>query len=215
LKLIEEQMLPAIEKEKLADYLDVFCEEGFFSKEETIRLCRAGIKHGLKPKIHANQLNRSGGVQAGIEAGAISVDHLESMGREEIDLLSESQTIGTLLPSAAFFLRMNYPPAREMIEAGCAIAIASDYNPGSSPGGNMEFVISLSCIQMKMFPEEALNAATINGACAMEIQSETGSIHRGKRADLLLTKEIPSLYHIPYTFSETSMERMMLAGQWQ
>src|SRR6185436_14252376 len=174
--LIINEMLPVIAKEKLADYIDVFCENGFFSAEETETICKAGMRQGLKAKIHANQLNFSGGVETGIKLNAVSVDHLETVNGDIINKLANSQTIGTLLPTAAFFLRMPFQPARQMIEAGCAIALASDYNPGSSPSGNMNLVVAMSCIGMKMLPEEAINAATLNGAFAMELQDETGSI---------------------------------------
>jgi imidazolonepropionase len=214
INLILNDMLPVIEKEKLADYIDVFCEEGFFTPAETERICSAGKKIGLKPKIHANQLHVSGGVQVGVKLEAVSVDHLESMDEEATLSLSQSSTIGTLLPTAAFFLRMPYQPARTLIDAGCAIALASDYNPGSSPSGNMNFVVALSCIQMKMLPEEAINAATINGAYAMELQNETGSITVGKKANLILTKAIPSLNYLPYSFGDNLIDRVMLAGDW-
>ncbi|MBP8245084.1 MAG: imidazolonepropionase, partial [Chitinophagaceae bacterium] len=191
--LIKNEMLPVIAAEELADYIDVFCETGFFSEEETIDICRAGMAYGLIPKIHANQLNLSGGVQAGVTLGALSVDHLETMDDAAIRLLAASDTIGTLLPTAAFFLRMPFQPARQLIDAGCAIALASDFNPGSSPSGNMNLVIAMSCIQMKMLPEEAINAATINGAFAMGLEDSLGSISAGKKANLILTKPIPSL----------------------
>ncbi len=212
--LIINQMLPQIEKEALADYIDVFCEEGFFTPEETETICIAGKAIGLTPKIHANQLKVSGGVQAGINAGALSVDHLESMDDDSIAALAQSSTIGTLLPTAAFFLRMPFQPARRLIDADCAIALASDFNPGSSPSGNMNFVVSLSCIQMKMLPEEAINAATINGAYAMELQDKVGSITVGKLANLILTKPVPSINYLPYAFGSNLIERVMLAGEW-
>lgn len=208
------EMLPQIAGEKLADYIDVFCENGFFSPEETERICRAGKQYGLKPKIHANQLNLSEGVQAGVKLNAVSVDHLEVMDDSAISALKNSNTIGTLLPTAAFFLRMPYQPARALIDNGCAIALATDYNPGSSPSGNMNFVVSLSCIQMKMLPEEAINAATINGAFAMETQERVGSIDKGKKANLILTKQIDSLASIPYSFGQNQVDRVMLAGEW-
>jgi imidazolonepropionase len=214
IKLIIEQMLPAIGKEKLADYIDVFCEEGFYTPHETERICTAGKQYGLKAKIHANQLSVSGGVQAGVRLGAVSVDHLEMMDNEAIESLAQSNTIGTLLPTAAFFLRMPMQPARKLIDANCAIALASDYNPGSSPSGNMNFVVALSCIQMKMLPEEAINAATINGAYAMEVQDKVGSITIGKRANLILTKQIPSLNYLPYAFATNLIDKVMLAGEW-
>jgi imidazolonepropionase len=207
-------MLPVIRGEKLADYIDVFCEQGFFTPEETEHICRAGLSIGLKPKIHANQLHVSGGVQTGIRVGALSVDHLESVDDAAISDLAGSTTMGTLLPGAAFFLRMQYPPARQLIEAGCALALASDYNPGSAPSGNMNFVLALSCIQMKLLPEEAINAGTINGAFAMELQQEVGSITRGKKANLIITKAIPSLYYLPYSFAHLQVEKVMTAGAW-
>jgi imidazolonepropionase len=167
---------------------------------------------GLKPKIHANQLNLSGGTQVGTALGAVSVDHLETMDDAAIGALASSSTIGTLLPTAAFFLRMPFQPARQLIEAGCAIALASDFNPGSSPSGNMNLVVAMSCIQMKMLPEEAINAATINGAHAMELQDEVGSISIGKRANLIFTKPIPSLAYLPYAFGSNLIEKVMING---
>ncbi|HEY0059270.1 MAG TPA: imidazolonepropionase [Flavisolibacter sp.] len=214
ISLIIDEMLPAIAREQLAQYIDVFCEKGFYTPEETERICIAGRHFGLKPKIHANQLHVSGGVQAGVRCGAVSVDHLECMDEDAIRVLAASNTMGTLLPTAAFFLRMPFQPARTLIDAGCAIALASDYNPGSSPSGNMNFVVSLSCIQMKMLPEEAINAATINGAFAMESDHEVGSITRGKLANLILTKKIPSLNYLPYSFGTSSIDRVMVAGDW-
>jgi imidazolonepropionase len=212
--LVIKEMLPVIAKEGLADYIDVFCEEGFFTPQQTEEICKAGWQYGLKPKIHANQLHVSGGVQAGINVNAVSVDHLESMDDEAIYALAQSSTIGTLLPTAAFYLRMPYQEARKMIDAGCAIALASDFNPGSSPSGNMNFVIALSCIQLKMLPEEAINAATINGAYAMELENEVGSITIGKKANFILTKPIPSLAYLPYAFGDNHIEKVMLAGEW-
>ena len=210
--LIIDEMLPAIKKERLADYIDVFCENGFFTNEETEQICKAGISHGLKPKIHANQLSAGGAVQTGVKINAVSVDHLEVMDEAAIDALKKSDTIGTLLPTAAFFLRMPYQPARAMIDAGCAIALASDCNPGSSPGYNMNFVVSLACIGMKMLPEEAVNAATFNGACALELQHQTGSIAKGKKADLIITKPIPSVAFIPYSFSTLQIDKTIVKG---
>ena len=212
--LIINEMLPVIAKEKLADYIDVFCETGFFSPEETEIICRAGMRNGLKPKIHANQLNLSGGTQAGVKLNALSVDHLETMDDEAITTLAGSNTIGTLLPTAAFFLRMPFQPARKLIDAGCAIALASDYNPGSSPSGNMNLVTAMSCIQMKMLPEEAINAATINGAYAMELQDEVGSIMIGKKANLIFTKSIPSLAYLPYAFGSNLIDKVMISGEF-
>lgn len=212
--LIINEMLPVITKEKLADYIDVFCENGFFSPEETEIICRAGISHGLKPKIHANQLNLSGGTQIGVKLDALSVDHLETMDDDTITTLAKSNTIGTLLPSAAFFLRMPFQPARKLIDAGCAIALASDFNPGSSPSGNMNLVVAMSCIQMKMLPEEAINAATINGAYAMELENEVGSISIGKKANLIFTKPVPSLAYLPYAFGSNLIDKVMIDGEF-
>lgn len=214
IRLILEKMLPAIASEKLADYIDVFCEDGFFTPAETERICRAGMAMGLKPKIHANQLAVSRGVETGVKLNAVSVDHLENMDEAAISTLAASGTIGTLLPSAAFFLRMDYQPARALIDAGCAIALASDYNPGSSPSGNMNFVVALSCIQMKMLPAEAINAATLNGAFAMEVQEEAGSITKGKRANLIITRPVPSFTYLPYSFGHNLIDRVMINGTW-
>ncbi|HLF47236.1 MAG TPA: imidazolonepropionase [Chitinophagaceae bacterium] len=212
--LIIDEMLPVIAGENLADYIDVFCESGFFSPDETETICRAGMKYGLKPKIHANQLNLSGGVETGVRLAALSVDHLETMNVSAINELANSQTIGTLLPTAAFFLRMPFQPARKLIDAGCSIALASDYNPGSSPSGNMNLVVAMSCIGMKMLPEEAINAATINGAYAMDIQNEAGSISVGKKANLIFTKPIPSLAYMPYSFGTNLIDKVMINGEF-
>lgn len=213
INLVINEMLPLIAEEKLADYIDVFCESGFFSPEETETICKAGIQYGLKPKIHANQLNLSGGVETGVKLGAISVDHLETMNESTIDSLAKSNTIGTLLPGAAFFLRMPFQPARQLIDAGCSIALASDYNPGSSPSGNMNLVVAMGCIGMKMLPEEAINAATINGAYAMELQNEVGSISIGKKANLIFTRPIPSLAYLPYSFGSNLIDKVMINGE--
>ncbi|MDX2066982.1 MAG: imidazolonepropionase [Haliscomenobacter sp.] len=212
IRQIIEEMLPAIALEGLADYIDVFCEQGFFTPVETAQILEAGRRYGLKAKLHANQLHNSGGVQVGIQAGAVSVDHLENIGQEEIQLLAQHPTIATLLPSAAFFLRLPYPPARQLIEAGAAVALATDYNPGSSPSGNMPLLVALSCIQMRMLPEEAINAATFNGACAMEVQQEVGSIAVGKRANLIVTKAMPSLAYLPYAFGSNLIEQVLING---
>lgn len=214
IELIINEMLPIIGKEGLAEYIDVFCEQGFFTPEDTERIGMAGLQYGLKSKIHANQLNLSGGVQVGVKLGAVSVDHLETMDEDAIQTLAASSTIGTLLPTAAFFLRMPFQPARQLIAANCAIALASDFNPGSSPSGNMNFVVALSCIQMRMLPEEAINAATINGAFAMELEKQVGSITVGKKANLILTKPIPSVSYLPYAFGSNLIERVMLTGEW-
>ena len=208
------EMLPVIAKEKLADYIDVFCETGFFSPEEMEAICKAGMSYGLKPKLHINQLNSIGGTESAIKLNAVSVDHLETMTDKDIELLGNSNLIGTLLPTAAFFLRMQYQPARKLIDNNCAIALASDYNPGSSPSGNMNFVVALSCIQMKMLPEEAINAATINGAYAMELQNEVGSITIGKKANLIFTKPIPSLAYLPYSFGNNLIDKVMIGGEF-
>lgn len=208
LKQIIEDMLPRVAGEGLADYMDVFCEQGFFSVAETDRLLEAGWKYGLKPKIHANQLHRSGGVQIGVKHRAVSVDHLESMGEEEILCLQNSDTIPTLLPGAAFFLAMHYQPARALIDAGLPVCLASDYNPGSCPSGNMNLLLSIACTQLKMTPEEAINAQTLNGAAALELSHQAGSVAIGKRAGLILTKPVPSLAYLPYSFGENWIERV-------
>ena len=212
IRLIIEEMLPVIAAEKLADYIDVFCEEGFFSVQQMERICKAGAVYGLKPKLHVNQLNSIGGIQSGIKLGAVSLDHLETMEEEDIRSMASTQTIGTLLPTAAFFLRMDYQPARELINNNAAIALASDFNPGSSPSANMNFVVALSCIQMKMLPEEAINAATLNGAFAMELQDEVGSITIGKKANLIFTKPIPSVAYLPYAFGSNLVDKVMING---
>jgi imidazolonepropionase len=214
INLIIDEMLPRIAQEHLADYVDVFCEKDFFSPEETIQICQAALQFGLKPKLHANQLHASGGVQAGVAMNAISVDHLESMDDAAIQSLSNATTIGTMLPSAAFFLRMQYPPARKLIDAGVAVALATDYNPGSSPSGNMNLVVAISCIQMKLFPEEAINAATLNGAYAMELQNEVGSIRRGKKANLIVTTAINSIAYLPYSFGENWIDQVLIKGEF-
>ena len=211
---IIEQMLPVIANESLADYIDVFCESGFFSVEEMEQICHAGLRYGLKPKLHINQLNSIGGLQSAIKMNAISVDHLETMTQQDIVDLSSSNTIGTLLPTAAFFLRMQYQPARALINGGCAIALASDFNPGSSPSFNMNFVVALSCIQMKMLPQEVINAATINGAFAMDIQNELGSISVGKKANLIFTQPINSIDYLPYAFGTNLIEKVMIKGEF-
>jgi imidazolonepropionase len=207
------EMLPVIAAEQLADYIDVFCEEGFFSVAEMETICKAGAAYGLRPKLHVNQLSSIGGIQAGIKLGAVSLDHLESMTEFDTRDLAASDCIGTLLPTAAFFLRMNYQPARELIDSGAAIALASDYNPGSSPSGNMNFVVALSCIQMKMTPEEAINAATLNAAFAMGVDSELGSVTIGKKANLIFTKPVPSIAYLPYSFGHNLIDKVMINGR--
>ncbi len=212
INLIIEKMLPAIAAENLADYIDVFCEEGFFNMNETETILSAGLQYGLKAKIHANQFNASGGTQIGVKLGAVSVDHLETMDEAAIDALSGSKTIGTLLPTAAYFLRMHYPPARTLLQKNCIIALASDFNPGSSPSGNMNQVVSMACIQMKLLPEEAINAATLNGAYAMELGDQIGSITPGKKANLIFTQPIPSIAYLPYAFGSNLIEKVMING---
>lgn len=211
--IIVNEIIPTAVDENLADYIDVFCDRGFYTIAETDRILDAASKYGLKPKIHANELDFSGGIQVGVKHGAISVDHLECVGDEEIEVLLKSNTIPTLLPSTAFFLNLHYPPARKMIDAGLPIALATDYNPGSSPSGNMPFVLSLACSQMKMTPEEAINAATINAAKAMEIEKEVGTIKVGKKANLIITKEMPSLAYIPYAFGKFHIDKMIINGK--
>jgi len=206
------EMIPLVASEELAEYIDVFCDDGFFSVEDTERLLMAGLKHGLIPKLHANELANSGGVQTGVKYGAISVDHLESSGDEEIESLLGSDTIPTLLPGSAFFLGLPDPPVRKMINAGLAVALASDYNPGSSPSGNMKLVMSLACIRWKMLPEEAINAVTINAACAMGLSETHGSIAKGKVANIFITKEIPSYEFMPYAFGSDLIETVILRG---
>lgn len=212
--LIVREMLPVIAGEGLADYIDVFCEEGFFSVAETETIVRAGLAVGLQPKIHANQLHLSGGVEAGVRLGALSVDHLETMDAAAIGALAGAPTIGTLLPTAAFFLRMPFQPARALIDAGCAIALASDFNPGSSPSGNMNLVVAMACTGMRMLPEEAINAATLNGAFAMSLGECLGSIAAGKIANLIVSKPIPSLAYLPYAFGSNLIERVMIKGEF-
>ena len=211
--LIIHEMLPVIARDGLADYIDVFCENGFFDVAETEQIVRAGLRYGLRPKIHANQLNLSGGVEAGVRLGALSVDHLETMDAAAIGALAGSDTIGTLLPTAAFFLRMPFQPARSLLDAGSAIALASDYNPGSSPSGNMNLVVAMSCIQMRLLPEEAINAATLNGAYAMSLGETLGSITPGKKANLIITRPVPSLAYLPYAFGSNLIDRVMIGGE--
>jgi imidazolonepropionase len=210
---IMQDMIPAVAAEQLADYIDVFCEDGFFSMEETEQIVEQGKKYGMVPRIHANQLNRSGGVQVGVKTGAISVDHLENIGEEEITFLMNSTTMPVSLPGAAFFLNLPFTPARKMIDAGLALAIASDYNPGSAPSGNMPFMISLACIKMKMTPEEAINACTINTAYTLGLSATHGSVTRGKIANLFITKPLSSLASIPYGMGSNPVDRVILNGQ--
>jgi len=211
--LIINEMIPVLSSENLADYIDVFCDDGFFSVEDTERILMAGIKYGLIPKIHANELGFSGGIQTGVRYNALSVDHLECTGDEEIKSLLGSGTMPTLLPGSAFFLGLNEPPARKMISAGLPVALASDYNPGSSPSGNMKLVMSLGCIRLKMMPEEVINAVTINSAYAMGISDTHGSIAKGKVANVFITKEIPSYAYMPYAFGSNLIETVILKGK--
>ncbi len=210
--LLCDTMIPRVAAEGLASYVDVFCDRGFFTVEETDRILSTGARFGMKAKIHANELDFSGGIQVGVKNKAISVDHLECTGAEEIAALLDSETMPTLLPSTAFFLKLPYAPARAIIEAGLPLALASDYNPGSSPSGRMAFVLSLACIHMNMLPEEALNAATLNGARAMELEEEMGSIAIGKLANLIITKTLPNLASIPYHFGSDPVQSVILKG---
>ena len=216
IKEIVEDMLPVIAKEKLADYIDVFCEKGFFNPEESEIILRAGLRYGLLPKMHVNQLNAIGGVETGIKLNALSMDHLETMPANDIDTLKNSGWKGfcTLLPTAAFFLHMAYPPARQLLESGLAIALASDYNPGSSPSGNMNTVIALACIQMKLLPEEALNAATTNAAFAMGLGNSLGTISTGKIANLIITTPVPSMAYLPYSFGSNLIDKIIIRGKF-
>ncbi|MEG0518367.1 MAG: imidazolonepropionase [Bacteroidales bacterium] len=206
-------MIPLVASEGLAEYVDAFCEEGFFSVEDTDRIFNAGMKYGLRAKVHANQMGFSGGVQVGVKYNAISVDHLESTGQQEFEALKSSETIATMLPGATFFLNMQYAPARKIVDYGIPVALASNYNPGSCPSGNMQFEMALACIAMKLTPAEAINACTINGAYAMGVEDELGSITRGKRANLFITKEIPSIDFIPYAFTTPFIDTVILNGE--
>ena len=213
IRLILEEMIPAVAEENLADYIDVFCEHGFFTVGETEIISERGKKFGMKPRIHANQLHRSGGVQVGVKTGAISVDHLENIGDEEIEILKGTATMPTALPGAAFFLNLPFPPARKMIAAGLPLAIASDYNPGSAPSGNMPLMVSLACVKMKMTPEEAINAATLNTSYALELLTTHGSITKGKVANIFITKPMSSIAFLPYSFGANLVEQVILNGK--
>lgn len=213
IKLICDEMIPYVAGEGLADYCDVFCDRGFFTPQETEFILEAGWKHGLKPKIHANELGITGGVQAGVAQNAISVDHLEAMSQVEIDLLKGSKTLPTLLPSTSFFLGLPYAQGRKMADEGLPIVLASDYNPGSTPSGKMSFVLSLACLKMNLLPEEAFNAATINGAFAMEVEDEYGSITKGKRASIYLTKPMNDLAFVPYAFGSDLIHTIIIDGE--
>lgn len=208
--LIVNEMLPKVAEENLADFVDVFCDKGFFTVEDTERILEAAAKYGLQPKIHANELGYTGGIQVGVKYNALSVDHLEFTGDDEIEALLNSKTMPTILPGAAFFLNMVYSPARTMIEAGLPVAMASDFNPGSSPSGNMQLIISMASILYKLTPVEALNAVTINTAYAMGVEKELGTITVGKKANVLITKKIPSIEYIPYAYGENKIERVII-----
>lgn len=211
--LIINEMIPMVAAEDLADYIDVFCDQGFFTVEDTDRILNAGMKYGMRAKIHANELACSGGIQVGVKYDALSVDHLEHVGDEEIACLLDSDTMPTILPGAAFFLNMPYSPVRKMINAGLPVALASDYNPGSSPSGNMKFIMSLGCINYKMLPEEVINATTINSAYAMGVQEEVGSIAVGKLANFYITVPITGIEYLPYAYTSNLIESVFLKGK--
>ena len=211
--IVINEMIPVVAAEELADFVDVFCDTGFFSVEDTERILMAGMKYGLIAKIHANELDYSGGIQTAVKYNALSADHLEFTGDDEIKSLLGSETMPTLLPGSAFFLGMNNPPARKMMDAGLPLALASDYNPGSSPSGNMKFIMSLGCIKLRMLPEEVINAVTINSAYAMGISGTHGSIAKGKVANVFITKEIPSIEFMPYAFGSNLIETIILKGK--
>ncbi|MFW5823168.1 MAG: imidazolonepropionase [Tangfeifania sp.] len=213
--LVINEMIPRVAAEDLADYIDVFCDKGFFSAEDTGRILMAGAKYGMRPKIHANELGFTGGVQVGVKYNALSVDHLEHIGKEEMEVLKGSGTMPTVLPGAAFFLNMKLSPVREMIEAGLPVALASDYNPGSSPGGDMNFISSLGCIKYNMLPEEVINATTLNSAYAMGISDRLGSIARGKIANVFITSDMPGIEYLPYRFASDLIETVILNGEIQ
>ena len=211
--LIINEMIPMVAAEELADYVDVFCDRGFFTPEDTERILMQGMKYGLQAKIHANELDFSGGIQVGVKYNARSVDHIEYTGDEEIEALLGSETMPTILPGAAFFLGMVYAPARKMIEAGLPVAMAGDYNPGSCPSGNMQFVLSMGCIKYGMIPDEAINAVTINSAYAMGVEEELGTITKGKIANFFITKPISTIEFMPYAYGSNKVERVYLRGE--
>jgi imidazolonepropionase len=213
IKLIIDEIIPEVAKQNLADFCDVFCERNYFTEQETIAILEQGNKYGLRAKVHANQLSKSGGVQAGVNCNAISVDHLEFVEKEEIELLKSSNTIPTILPGAAFFLQLPLPPAKQMIKAGLPVAIATDFNPGSSPTSNMNQMISFMCIQYGITPEQAIHAATINGAAAMDLSKEVGSISPGKKANLIITKPCDNYFQIPYNFGNNLIESVIINGK--
>ena len=211
--LVINEILPKVAEENLADYIDVFCEKGYFSLEDTERILEAGKAYSLIPKIHVNQFNAFGGVALGVKHNALSVDHLEELNEEDVKALQDSNTIPVALPSCSYFLSIPYTPARQLIDAGLPLALATDYNPGSTPSGNMNFVVSTACIKMKMTPEEAINAATINGAYAMGLSNECGSITKGKKANLIITKEVPSYGFLPYAFGNNLIDTIIISGK--
>ena len=211
--LVINEMIPLVAAEDLADFIDVFCDKGFFTVEDTERILMAGIKYGMRPKIHANEMAVSGGVQVGVKYGAISVDHLEQMGKAEIEALKGSDTMPTVLPGCAFFLNLPLSPVRDMINAGLPVAMASDFNPGTSPSGNMQFVLSCACIRYRMTPEEALNATTLNTAYAMDVADELGSITKGKIANVIITKPMTQLEFMPYYYGANKVEKMVIKGK--
>ncbi len=213
LDLLINKLMPKIANDKLADFIDIFCETGYFSPDDTRLILQAGKKYGLIPKIHVNQFTSIGGVQVGVEYNALSVDHLEEMRKEDIESLKNTKTMPVALPSCSYFLSIPYTPAREMIDSGLPLALATDYNPGSTPSGNMNFVVATACIKMKMTPEEAINAATINGAYAMGLETKVGSITKGKQANLLMTKSINSYGVIPYSFGNPQIDKIYIKGQ--
>jgi imidazolonepropionase len=213
IQLLTEEMIPKVSAENLADYIDVFCEEGFFSVDQARTVLECGIKHGMAAKVHANQMGLSGGVQLGVELNAISVDHLENIGKAEVECLDGSSTIATLLPSSAFFLNLPYADARALLEADVIVSLATDYNPGSTPSGKMAFVISLACIKMRMTPEEAINAATINAAAAMGLSDSCGRIAKGLMGNVFITRPMDSLAYIPYAFGEQIIEQSIILGE--
>jgi len=212
IQLIINRMIPEIASQKLADYIDVFCEKGYFSPEETNRILKAGITYGLIPKIHVNQFNSIGGIKVGVNNNALSVDHLEVLTDEDISIISKSDTMPVALPSCSFFLGIPYTNARKIIDSNIPLAIASDFNPGSTPSGNMNFVVSLACIKLKMTPEEAINAATLNAAYALNLSKKIGSISKGKLANFMITKPIKSYNFLPYYFGNNSIERIYFNG---
>ena len=211
--LIVNEMIPEVGRQQLADFIDVFCDKGFFTPEETARILEAGAKWGMRPKIHADELASSGGVEVGVAHNALSVDHLESMTDAEIELLRGSDTMPTALPGTSFFLNMPFAPARKIVDAGLGVALASDYNPGSTPSGDMKFIVSLACIKMRLLPEEAINAATLNSAYAMWLSEDYGSIEVGKVANFIITQPIPSVNYIPYAYTSPIIKRVFLKGK--